>query len=42
MAPPASPETDPLRDYLRKIKTDTLSPRQALDVLYELEALLKE
>ena len=37
-----APPTDPLRDYLRKIKTDTLSPRQALDVLYELEALLKE
>ncbi|MBU0665194.1 MAG: DNA mismatch repair protein MutS [Proteobacteria bacterium] len=37
-----APPVDPLRDYLQKIKADTLSPRQALEVLYELEALLKE
>ncbi len=36
-----SPPTDPLRDYLQKIKADTLSPRQALEILYELEALLQ-
>ncbi|MBW6521259.1 MAG: DNA mismatch repair protein MutS [Desulfoarculaceae bacterium] len=36
-----TPPADPLRDYLQTIKADTLSPRQALDVLYEVEALLK-
>jgi len=34
------PKGDPLREYLQKIKADALSPRQALDILYELEALL--
>jgi len=34
----ASP-TDPLRDYLRKIDIDDLSPRQALDILYELDKI---
>jgi hypothetical protein len=29
-----------VREYLHKIKADALSPRQALDILYELEALL--
>jgi DNA mismatch repair protein MutS len=36
-----TPPADPLRDYLQKIKADTLSPRQALEILYELEALFK-
>jgi DNA mismatch repair protein MutS len=36
-----APPADPLRDYLQTIKADTLSPRQALDALYEVEALLK-
>ena len=35
------PKGDPLREYLQKIQADTLSPRQALEILYELEALLK-
>ena len=36
------PPADPLREYLQKIKADTLSPRQALEVLYELEAIIKD
>ncbi len=36
-----APPVDPLRDYLQKIKADTLSPRQALEILYEVETLLK-
>ncbi|HBI14933.1 MAG TPA: DNA mismatch repair protein MutS [Desulfobulbaceae bacterium] len=35
------PKSDPLREYLLKIQADTLSPRQALEVLYELEERLK-
>ncbi len=30
------PENDPLRLYLQKLEADDLSPRQALDVVYEL------
>jgi DNA mismatch repair protein MutS len=37
-----APPADPLRDYLQKIKADTLTPRQALNILYEIEELLKE
>jgi DNA mismatch repair protein MutS len=37
-----APPTDPMRDYLQKIKADNLSPRQALEILYELEKLVKE
>ena len=33
---------DPLRDYLQQIKADTLSPRQALDIIYEIELLLQK
>ncbi len=36
------PPSDPVRKYMETIKADTLSPRQALDVLYELEKLLNE
>ena len=35
-----APPADPLRDYLQTLKADTLSPRQALDALYAIEALL--
>jgi len=30
---------DPLRSYLQKITMDDLSPRQALEVLYELDRI---
>ncbi len=34
------PPTDPLREYLKDINPDELTPRTALDTLYEIQALL--
>ena len=34
-----APEPDPLRDELAKINPDTLSPREALELLYRLKKL---
>jgi DNA mismatch repair protein MutS len=34
------PPTDPLRDYLQKLTIDDLTPRQALEVLYELDRIV--
>jgi DNA mismatch repair protein MutS len=34
------PPTDPLRDYLQKLTIDDLTPRQALEVLFELERIV--
>lgn len=36
------PKGDALRDYLRTLRADALTPRQALDVLYEIEQRLKD
>jgi DNA mismatch repair protein MutS len=36
------PKTDTLREFLQTVKADSLSPRQAMDVLYELERLLND
>ncbi len=33
------PPSDPLREYLQKITIDDLTPRQALEILYELDKL---
>lgn len=33
------PPSDPLREYLRKLTVDDLTPRQALEILYELDKL---
>jgi DNA mismatch repair protein MutS len=33
------PPTDPLRQYLTKLNIDDLTPRQALEILYELDRL---
>ncbi len=44
-APPPqqpAPKPDALRDKLRKLMPDELSPREALDQLYELKRMLKE
>ncbi|MFV0438616.1 MAG: DNA mismatch repair protein MutS [Desulfopila sp.] len=35
-----APPSDPLRDYVKTIVPDQLTPRQALDVLYRLQELL--
>ncbi|WP_448581299.1 DNA mismatch repair protein MutS [Thermaurantiacus sp.] len=40
--PPPAPPVDPLRDRLRAISPDSLSPREALDLLYELVRLARE
>ncbi len=39
-AAPAEPPSDPLRDRLADIAPDTLTPRAALDLLYEIKALI--
>jgi DNA mismatch repair protein MutS len=39
---PPSPKYDPLRDKLGKLKPDELSPREALDQLYELQRLMRD
>lgn len=36
-----SPPHDPIHDYLQKIQLNDITPRQALDILYELEEMLK-
>src|SRR5665213_22631 len=36
-----SPKHDPLRDKLGRLKPDELSPREALDQLYELQQLMR-
>ncbi|MEM8632912.1 MAG: DNA mismatch repair protein MutS [Pseudomonadota bacterium] len=41
-APPEATEPDPLEKRLRQILPDDLSPREALDLVYELKALLAE
>ncbi|MCA0406883.1 MAG: DNA mismatch repair protein MutS, partial [Proteobacteria bacterium] len=41
-AEPVEPEEDSLRDALRAINPDDLSPREALEALYTLKALAKE
>ena len=38
-APAEPPPTDPLRDALAAVQPDTLSPREALDLLYALKGL---
>ncbi|MCA3255759.1 MAG: DNA mismatch repair protein MutS [Alphaproteobacteria bacterium] len=38
-APPPAPKTDPLRERLAEIRPDDLTPRAALDLLYELREL---
>ena len=39
---PPQPKLDPLREKLRKLSPDELSPREALDQLYELRRLMKD
>ena len=39
---PTSVKIDPLRERLQKLSPDELSPREALDQLYELQRLLKD
>jgi DNA mismatch repair protein MutS len=41
-ATPAGPVPSELEDTLRAIEPDTLTPREALEALYRLKALLKE
>lgn len=41
-APPPPPPPDPLRQMLRSISPDALSPRAALDLVYELVRLTRE
>jgi DNA mismatch repair protein MutS len=41
-APAALPEPSPLAQALAAVEPDTLAPREALDTLYRLKALLKE
>ena len=37
-----NPPADPVIDYLKTIRANDLTPRQALDVIYEIERLLHE
>ena len=37
-----SPPVDPVIDFLKTIQADNLTPRQALEVVYEIERLLKD
>jgi DNA mismatch repair protein MutS len=37
-AQPEAPATDPLRDRLAELDVDALSPREALDILYQIKA----
>ncbi|GIX21242.1 MAG: DNA mismatch repair protein MutS [Gammaproteobacteria bacterium] len=39
-APPAAPAADPLREALAAVDPDTLTPRNALELVYKLKALL--
>jgi DNA mismatch repair protein MutS len=40
-APPASePGVTPLEERLAEVSPDSLSPREALDILYELKTLM--
>ncbi|MEO0387055.1 MAG: hypothetical protein AAF281_05925 [Pseudomonadota bacterium] len=39
VAPPPAPAETPLRDRLVSVAPDALSPREALDLVYELKAL---
>ena len=39
-ATPVAPPPDPIRDLLRAVDPDTLSPRQAADLLYQLKTLV--
>lgn len=41
-APPPPPKARPLDDRLRAVHPDTLSPREALELVYELKALSQE
>jgi DNA mismatch repair protein MutS len=41
-AAPADPASDPLRDALAALRPDELTPRAALDALYDLKRLLDE
>ena len=41
-APPPAPKARPLDDRLKAIHPDTLSPREALELVYELKALSQE
>lgn len=41
-APPAAPATAPLADRLKDIHPDRLSPREALDLIYDLKALSED
>ncbi len=41
-AAPAAPTPSELEDVIRAIEPDTLTPREALEALYRLKALLKE
>jgi DNA mismatch repair protein MutS len=40
--PPAAHESDPLRDLLGNLDLDALSPREALQLLYELKARARD
>ncbi|MDM7459114.1 MAG: DNA mismatch repair protein MutS [Paracoccus sp. (in: a-proteobacteria)] len=41
-APPPAPKTSAIEDRLRSVHPDSLSPRAALDLIYELKALAEE
>ncbi|MEO1549620.1 MAG: DNA mismatch repair protein MutS [Pseudomonadota bacterium] len=41
-APPPPPKSDVVQDRLAEVLPDTLTPREALDLVYELKALLDE
>ncbi len=41
-APEPAPRTSPAEDLLRDARPDELTPREALDLIYRLKALLKE
>ena len=39
-APPASPKPEPVRERMSTVNPDSLSPREALDLVYELRRML--
>ena len=36
------PKADPLRDYLRNLIVDDISPRQALEAIYNLKGMAEQ
>ena len=40
--PPSPPPSNPVTDKLQSLSPEDMTPRQALEVIYELKALLNE